>query len=84
MIEDESETSTQVGTPAGEKLNPMAADGSPVTTANGSVANGSDKVTDVSPSASTELPTEIKTKLRKLEKLEGRYQGTFDIFVLYS
>ncbi len=27
------------------------------------------------PVASTELPTEVRAKLRKLEKLETRYQG---------
>lgn len=31
---------------------------------------------DASPKASIELPTDVRTKLRKLEKLESRYQGT--------
>lgn len=73
VIEDESETSTRVGTPAGEKLNPMAGDSKSLD--GSSAANGSEKSTDATPRASTELPTEVRTKLRKLEKLEGRYQG---------
>ncbi|RAL68373.1 hypothetical protein DID88_007104 [Monilinia fructigena] len=72
VIEDESETSTRVGTPAGEKLNPMAGDSKLLD--GSSAANGSEKSTDATPRASTELPTEVRTKLRKLEKLEGRYQ----------
>jgi hypothetical protein len=34
-----------------------------------------EKAADASPKAS-ELPTEVRTKLRKLEKLELKYQGT--------
>jgi hypothetical protein len=34
-----------------------------------------EKPADTSPKA-TELPTEVRTKLRKLEKLESKYQGT--------
>jgi hypothetical protein len=34
-----------------------------------------EKAADASPKAS-ELPTEVRTKLRKLEKLESKYQGT--------
>lgn len=31
---------------------------------------------DASPKASIELSPDVRTKLRKLEKLESRYQGT--------
>ena len=33
-----------------------------------------EKTADASPKAS-ELPTEVRSKLRKLEKLESKYQG---------
>lgn len=42
-------------------------------------ANGSENSTDATPRASTELPAEVRAKLRKLEKLEARYQGGFDL-----
>lgn len=34
-----------------------------------------EKVENVTTQPSTELPLEVRTKLRKLEKMETRYQG---------
>lgn len=31
------------------------------------------------PSSSQELPTEVRVKLRKLDKLESKYYGTFSM-----
>jgi hypothetical protein len=31
--------------------------------------------------ASSELPTDVRVKLRKLEKLESRYQGDFNSMI---
>jgi len=36
---------------------------------------GAEKTGNIPPKAA-ELPTEVRTKLRKLEKLESKYQGT--------
>lgn len=75
MIEDESEESSRVGTPAAmdEKAALKAEDAG--SAAGGSV-NGSDKGEEKQTSLpSTELPADVRMKLRKLEKLEARYQG---------
>jgi len=66
VIEDESEEPSRVGTPAitDEKVATMAGN-------NEVSEKGGEKGTD----AATELPVEVRTKLRKLEKLESRYQG---------
>ena len=41
--------------------------------------NGDLKPTDEEPRRSLELPTNVGVKLRKLEKLESRYHGTYSI-----
>ena len=75
MIEDESEEPSRVGTPANmdEKTALLAEDGTPP---HAGSMNGSNKggEKDASPS-SAELPADVRAKLRKLEKLELRYQG---------
>lgn len=75
MIEDGSEEPSRVGTPANmdEKAALKAEDAAPA--ADGSV-NGSEKGGEKeTPPLSAELPPDIRAKLRKLEKLESRYQG---------
>ena len=75
MIEDESEEPSRVGTPANmdEKTALIAEDGAPA--AAGSV-NGSEKGPEKeTPPTTVELPVDVRAKLRKLEKLESRYQG---------
>ena len=81
MIEDESEEPSRVGTPAvmDEKAALKAEDAAP--TAAGSV-NDSEKGGEKEvppppppPPPNTELPADVRAKLRKLEKLESRYQG---------
>ena len=75
MIEDESEEPSRVGTPAnmGEKTALIAEDEAPA--AAGSV-NGSEKGSEKeTPPTTIELPVDVRAKLRKLEKLESRYQG---------
>jgi hypothetical protein len=80
VIEDESEPTTRSGTPApSDTKTSTPASSSPAT---GSAAmeksdDGSDKARDASPAprASLDLSPEVRQKLRKLEKLESRYQG---------
>lgn len=74
MIEDESEEPSRLGTPANmdEKTALKAGDDVPPPAVNGSEKGGEN---DTSP-PSAELPAEVRAKLRKLEKLESRYQGT--------
>lgn len=65
-----------------EKAALMAGDNAPPGA--GSV-NGSEKGGDKEASPpSTELPADVKAKLRKLEKLESRYQGTLFQATRYS
>lgn len=66
MIEDESEEPSRVGTPAitDEKIATMAEN-----------IEGSEKRGEKGTDAAPELPVEVRTKLRKLEKLESKYQG---------
>lgn len=70
MVDDEEETTN----PATEKAEAMA-------DSNGTEGSGPGEaekpreVLDTSPKA-PELSTEVRAKLRKLEKLESRYQGT--------
>ena len=75
MIEDESEEPSRVGTPANmdEKAALKAEDDAPVPAES---VNGNEKGAekDASP-PSTELPADVRAKIRKLEKLESRYQG---------
>lgn len=77
VIDDESEPPSRVGTPAigAENTDQMAEKGAE---AGEEVKEKMSEVTpqnQVSSPASTELPAEVRTKLRKLEKLESRYQG---------
>jgi hypothetical protein len=74
VIEDEDDIS-RAGTPAIEKNSVLVADGSDGTNgdAKGEKDSEKDEFTAVQPPA--ELPLEVRTKLRKLEKMESRYQG---------
>jgi hypothetical protein len=78
VIEDESEEPSRVGTPAiGEQKDTTMAEGNATTDprASGeSSENGAEKAVEASPKA-PELSPEVRTKLRKLEKLESKYQG---------
>lgn len=78
VIEDESEPPSRVGTPASSTSKPdtMGENGTVDTASDGTdnpSEKGSEKATQ-SPITS-ELPPDVKAKLRKLEKLESRYQG---------
>ena len=77
MIGDEADEPSRAGTPANmdEKASLKVEEDAPM--AAGSV-NGSEngREQDVT-SPSPELPADVRTKLRKLEKLEARYQGMF-------
>jgi hypothetical protein len=75
VIEGDSEEPSRVGTPAttDEKAPSMAE--SHASPEGAGPANGSEKVLEVAPRPSTELPADVLAKLRKLEKLESRYQG---------
>ena len=75
MIEDELEEPSRVGTPVNvdEKAALKVEDDAPATA--GSV-NGNKKVEEKDSSPPRmELPADVKAKLRKLDKLESRYQG---------
>jgi hypothetical protein len=75
VIEDESEEPSRVGTPANmdEKA---ALKGEDATPAAAGSANGSEMGPEKEPPPPhTELPADVRAKLRKLEKLESRYQG---------
>lgn len=82
VIEDESEEPSRVGTPAlpdimSDAPKPGAVRGDEL---NEKVGMEGDLEKDEHGSEATkpvELPPDVKTKLRKLEKLESRYQGTF-------
>jgi hypothetical protein len=81
VIEDEAEDTTkgEASTAAEKKTGPMA-DSNSNQEAGGSgegSGKGPESKADASPRASTDLPADVRTKLRKLEKLESRYQGTF-------
>jgi hypothetical protein len=81
VIEDESEEPSRVGTPSvGEEKAAAMAEGNTIaeTAVSG---DGREKVVEMAVEASPkapELPTEVRTKLRKLEKLESKYQGRDD------
>lgn len=68
MVEDEEE-STKVA----EKTEVMEDSNGTEALGSGETEEPGDSI-ERSPKA-PELPTEVRTKLRKLEKLEGRYQG---------
>lgn len=74
MIEDESEEPSGVDTPTVAEEKTMAANNG--TSEAGGPADGNEKEKAVAPPPkAAELPTEVRTKLRKLEKLESKYQG---------
>ena len=81
MIEDESEGPSRVGTPAvGDEKAPQSADTmTPPTSVSGE--GGEKEKTGEAPAdapavpAPVELPPDVRTKLRKLEKMESRYAG---------
>lgn len=76
VIEDESEPPSRIGTPAptegGKKETATAESAAPKTMAEGAAERNGDAPSG----AVVELPPEVKAKLRKLEKLEFRYQGS--------
>lgn len=82
VIEDESEEPSRVGTPA---LPDVASDTPKTGTTQSdemdtkaSMEEGAKKDEQGSEAAKpVELPPDVRTKLRKLEKLESRYQGMF-------
>lgn len=81
MLEDESEEPSRVGTPAivEEKAVTMAESNAPAEA--GGSGEGNEKAPQITVQASPkapELPPEVRTKLRKLEKLESKYQGRVD------
>jgi hypothetical protein len=78
VIEDESEEPSRVGTPAiGEEKPATMVEGNATAEAGASGESSEkapEKAVEASPKAS-ELSPEVRTKLRKLEKLESKYQG---------
>lgn len=79
VIEDDSEDPSRVGTPAPPeiKAEKMSENGTNQEVTGdgeaGVVREDADNVPK--PPAIAELPPDVRTKLRKLEKLEARYQG---------
>lgn len=82
MIEDDSEGPSRAGTPAPleTKAEKMSENGTNEETAGGSEAGVVSEKVDSIPNSPTvaELPPDVRTKLRKLEKLEARYQGMWN------
>lgn len=80
VIEDDSEEPSRVGTPAiDEEKAAMMAEGNAPGEAGaegGSKEKAAEKPVEAAPKAS-ELPPEVQAKLRKLEKMESRYQGRY-------
>jgi hypothetical protein len=78
VIEDESEEPSRVGTPAIEDEKLAAMTEGNATGETGGSGEGNEKAAEKvveAPPKTIELPTEVRTKLRKLEKLESKYQG---------
>ena len=75
VIEDEGELSERSSEPVAEIEKTEKMGDNPVEIGEGS-QKGGEKV--ASPSKPAELPAEVRTKLRKLEKLESKYQGELD------
>jgi hypothetical protein len=77
VIEDESEEPSRVGTPSigEEKVTTMAEGNAP--TEAGASGESKEKAAETleGPPKAPELSPEIRTKLRKYEKLESKYQG---------
>ena len=74
MIEDEEDVS-RVGTPSIEKNPVIVAEGSDGTNGATKCETDPEKEESVVTQPPEELPLEVRTKLRKLEKMESRYQG---------
>lgn len=74
MIEDEDDIS-RVGTPAIEKNPVLVAEGSDGTNGDAKGEKDVEKEESATVQPPVELPLEVRTKLRKLEKMESRYQG---------
>jgi len=78
VIEDESEGPSRVGTPAiGEEKTAAMAESNTLGEAE-PLLESKEKAVEKpaqAPPKTSELPPEIRTKLRKLEKLESKYQG---------
>ena len=79
VIEDDSEEPSRVGTPAigEEKTATMPESNAPAET--GAAGEDKEKAVEMPPEPSPkapEIPPEIRTKLKKLERMETKYQGT--------
>jgi hypothetical protein len=80
-IEDDSEDPSRAGTPAPaeKKAEKISENGTNEETTGDGEAAVIEKVDSVSkPPTVAELPPDVRTKLRKLEKLEARYQGMLE------
>lgn len=81
VIEDESEEPSRVGTPAirDEKAPakaPTMADTPPARISGEGAERGGEASADAPPApAPVELPTDVRKKLQKLDKMESRYAG---------
>lgn len=79
MIEDDSEEPSRSGTPAIPDSKPEAIEEKGATTES-TGANEGEVVSEKAeilpnPSTKQDLPPDVRSKLRKLDKLEARYQG---------
>lgn len=85
MIEDDSEEPSRVGTPAPTDTKSLTTDEKMSTdapaVAGAEVINEKAEDETSKPLPPVELPTDVRSKLRKLEKLESRYQGVLSISV---
>lgn len=79
MIEDDSEEPSRSGTPAIPETKPEVIEEKGVTaeTTGAEESEVVNEKAEVSPKPSTtaDLPSDVRSKLRKLDKLEARYQG---------
>jgi hypothetical protein len=79
VIEDDSEDPSRSGTPAIPETKPEVI-GEKGATAKTTGADEGEVVNEKAeilqkPSTTTDLPPDVRSKLRKLDKLEARYQG---------
>lgn len=79
VIEDDSEEPSRAGTPAIPEMKPevIGEKGATAETAGSVQSDAVNEKVDISPkpSSTMDLPVEVRSKLRKLDKLEARYQG---------
>jgi hypothetical protein len=80
VIEDDSEEPSRAGTPAIPETKPeVEENGTATEKAVAGEGEGVHEKVEVStalkPSITTDLPADVRSKLRKLDKLEARYQG---------